>query len=202
MVNVQKSNSWWRKRPKDQFLSSMSMWNWPQCVQEAHPWRPLPPLQPTPPSKGEVCHCRLPPSQSLMDMLTGICPGRWKNASSKGSNGKWVPEASSCEEAEEEARWMLNWPTEGQSVSAIHQGHQREDQQSMQATWCTAGLYFQEYVQEIPHESKRKTRDDGREEHCVLNSLCWMLSNLCWRDQEDVESLYGLAQNGGQEQES
>ena len=83
MVNAQKSYSRWR-RPKDQFLSLMSMWkrmeaNWPSCVQETHPHEPLPPLQLTPPSKGEVWHCRLPPSQSWTDMPTGICLGRWKN---------------------------------------------------------------------------------------------------------------------------
>ena len=31
---------------------------------------------------------------------------------------------------------------------------------SMQATGCTDGLHFQEYPQEIPHESEGKTRDD------------------------------------------
>ena len=67
----------------------------------------------------------------------------------------------SCEEAEEEERLMPKWPTESQSVTAIHQGHQR-DQQSMQATECTDCLHFQIYPQEIPHESERKTRDDGR----------------------------------------
>ena len=64
------------------------------------------------------------------------------------------------------------WPTEGQSVSAIHQGHQREDQQSMQATGCTDSLHFQIYPQEIPHKSEKKTRDDGHEGLGVLNSLC------------------------------
>ena len=28
----------------------------------------------------------------------------------------------------------------------------------------------------------------------VLNSLCWMHRNLCWRDREGAESLYGIAQ--------
>ena len=62
-----------------------------QCVQETHPYRPLPSLQLTPPSKGEVWDCRMPPSQSQTDMPTGICPGRWKNACPKGSHGKCVP---------------------------------------------------------------------------------------------------------------
>ena len=58
---------------------------------------------------------------------------------------------------------MPKWPTQGQSVSAIHQGHQPEDQQSTQATGCADSLHFQRYPQEIPHESDKKTRDDGRE---------------------------------------
>ena len=83
-----------------------------------------------------------------------------------------VPEASSHEGAEGEARLMPKWPTEGQSVSAIHQGHQGEDQQSMQATGCADDLHFQKFPQEIPHQSERKTRDGGREGCGVLNSLC------------------------------
>ena len=41
-------------------------------------------------------------------------------------------------------------------------------------------LQLQEYPQEIPHESERKTRDGGFEGHCVLDSLCRMLINLCY----------------------
>ena len=49
---------------------------------------------------------------------------------------------------------------------------------------------------------ERKTRDDGCEGCGVLNSLCWVLSHLCWRDREDTESPYGRAQKGSQEQGS
>ena len=149
-----------------------------QCVRETHPHRPLPSLQLTPPSKGEVWDCRLPPSQSWMDMPTGICPGRWKNACPKSSHGKCVPEARSCDEVEEEARWMPKWPTEGQSVSVIHQGHQW-DQRSMQATGCTDSFQFQKYSQKISHESEKKTRDDGCEFQLnACTNVCFHSCNM------------------------
>ena len=42
-----------------------------QCVQENHPHGPLPPLQLTLPSKGEIWHSRLPPSQSRREDSLG-----------------------------------------------------------------------------------------------------------------------------------
>ena len=63
------------------------------------------------------------------------------------------------QEVEEETRCFAQWPTKGQSGSAIHQGHQWEDQQSMQAIGYTP--------QEIPQESEGKTRHDGRKWRCA-----------------------------------
>ena len=54
------------------------------------------------------------------------------------------------------------------------------EQQSVQATGYTDHLQLQNYPQVIPHESERKTRDDGGEGCCVLHSLCRMLSYLHW----------------------
>ena len=91
---------------------------------------------------------------------------------------------------------MPKWPTKGQSVSAIHQGHQQEDQQSMH--WVCRRSYFQKYPKEIPYKSEGKTRYDGCEWCYVLNSMCRMLSKLCWRHWEDAESPYGRAQKRAQ----
>ena len=78
---------------------------------------------------------------------------------------------SSCEEAKEEVRCVSKQPTKGQSVSAIHQVHQCEDQQSMQAIGYTDGFQLQKYPHETPHESEGKTRHDGHEWRYVVNSL-------------------------------
>ena len=99
-------------------------------------------------------------------------------------------------------RCFLKRPTKGQRISAIHQGHQWEDHNSMQAIGYTDSFQLQKYPQEIPNESEGKTRHDGCEGRCVWDSLSRMLSYLCWWDREDTESPYGRAQEGSEEQGS
>ena len=54
------------------------------------------------------------------------------------------------------------------------------EQQSVQATEYTDHLQLQNCPQVIPHESERKTRDDGGEGCCLFYSLCKMLNYLHW----------------------
>ena len=74
-----------------------------QCLQEAHPHRPLPPLLLTPPPE---LPCQMKRSMSRMSW--------WQMATRR----------SSCREAEKEARCFSERPTKGQIAPAIHQGCQ------------------------------------------------------------------------------
>ena len=121
--------------------------------------------------KSGIADC--PPSQSWMDLQTGFCFARWKEACPECLAGKWLPRTSSCGEAEKEARCFLELRPKARLLLPYIKGVSKINSAcrplGIQAIFTSRNTLM---------KSERKTGNNGCEGSRVLDSLCRMLSYL------------------------